>query len=109
MNRDLDALMRDSLDADTPEWLDALVTERVLSVVEREARAKAPALRPVSLRAVPCRRQRGPGRRAGTLLIRVGWTRVSPSVRGLLTWARLAMRGLRASLLGANPGSTKGA
>jgi hypothetical protein len=106
MNRDLDALLRRSLEADTPEWLDALVTERVLSVAKREARAKAPALRSVPFVAVR-RPQPGHGMRVGALLLRVGRTRVPSFVRGLIGRARLAMRAPWVSWLGANPGSTK--
>lgn len=43
MSHDLDGLLRASLDADSPDWLDRLVTERVLAVAEQQAASEAAA------------------------------------------------------------------
>jgi len=43
MSHDLDRLLQASLDADSPDWLDRLVTERVLAVAEGQAADEAAA------------------------------------------------------------------
>jgi hypothetical protein len=70
----LSSLLRSSMAADPPEWLDSLVTDRVVAVVQQEADAAS---------------RRGRGRRAGALgLLR----RVAAAMREAAGRARSAAR-----------------
>jgi hypothetical protein len=97
MKHEQGALLPGSVESATPEWLDQLVTERVLSFVEGEA---------ASLDATVARRHNGVRAAFGTSLRRLRLSAV-PLVRGLLARVRLVMRGARQPLLGATTSSTK--
>jgi len=114
MKDDLATLLRGSLQADTPPWLDQLVTGRAVSVVEQEVAARVeqrPPVAPLTALTVamaPSRPREGIGARVRASLVRVGRRRVPSVVGGWLARARGLLGGPRAGLLGAGPAPTKG-
>jgi hypothetical protein len=70
----LSSLLRTSMAADPPEWLDSLVTDRAVAVVQQEADAAS---------------RRAPARRAGALRLLL---RVAATMREAAARARSATR-----------------
>jgi hypothetical protein len=97
MKHDPGALLPGSVESATPEWLDQLVTDRVLSFVEAEAASSnATVARHDGVRAA-----------LGSSLRRLGRSALPLFVRGLLARVGLAMRGARQPLLGTTTGAIK--
>jgi hypothetical protein len=90
------ALLPGSVESATPEWLDQLVTDRVLGFVEGEAASDA----------IVARRHDRVRAALEASLRRLQLSAV-PFVSGLVARVRLVMRGARQPLLGTTTGSTK--
>jgi hypothetical protein len=96
MKHEQGALLPGSVESATPEWLDQLVTDRVLSFVEGDAASSdATVARHARVRVA-----------LETLPQRLGRSAL-PFVSSLVTRLRLVLRGARQPLLGTTTGSTK--
>jgi hypothetical protein len=99
MNHEQGAQLPGSVESDTPEWLDLLVTDRVRSFVEGEASSSSASV---------SHWHHGVGPAFEAPLRRLRRSAVPLFLRGLLGRVRLAMRRARQPVLGATAGSIKG-
>jgi hypothetical protein len=97
MKHDQAAPLPGSVESATPEWLDQLVTDRVLSFVEGEAASDA----------IVARRHDRVRAALEASLRRLRLSAVPLFVSGLVARVRLVLRGARQPLLGTTTGSTK--